>query len=80
MIRISKSTRLKPDLVIEKASTFFGKGGVGLKETERGGCCISFEGAGGYVTVSLAEDNQSTDVDVEAREWEYDAKRFLGHI
>jgi hypothetical protein len=46
MIRISKKSRLKPDEILGKASRYFGKGGEGLDETERGPCCVSFSGAG----------------------------------
>jgi hypothetical protein len=77
MIRISKKSRLNPDEIIAKASRYFGKGGEGLDETERGPCCVSFSGAGGYVTVTVVEENNQREVDVESREFEYQAKRFL---
>jgi len=80
MIRISKQSRLKPVEIIAMASLYFGKGGEGLEETERGGCCISFAGAGGYVTVTVSEENGRREVDVETREFEYQAKRFLGDL
>jgi hypothetical protein len=80
MIRISKKSRLKPEDIIAKASRFFGKGGEGLEETERGPCCISFAGAGGYVTVAVAEKITEREVDVETREFEYPAKQFLGTL
>ena len=77
MIRITRQTRLKPADIIDRASDYFGEGGQALEEKERNPCCISFEGAGGYVAVSVVdEDNQRT-VDVESREFEYQAKRFL---
>ena len=56
MIRIAKKTRLKPPDVIGRASEYFGEGGEGLEEKERNPCCISFEGAGGYVAVSVVDD------------------------
>ncbi|MCI0496523.1 hypothetical protein L0Z72_16085 [candidate division KSB1 bacterium] len=77
MIRVAKNTRLKPDEVVERASIFFGKGGEELQEKERGACCISFEGAGGYVTVSIVDEDKHRVVDVESREFEYPAKRFI---
>lgn len=64
MIRISKQSRLNPDEIVAKASLYFGKGGEGLDETERG-CCISFAGAGGYVTVTVSEENGRREVDFE---------------
>jgi hypothetical protein len=80
MLRIVKSTRLNPPEIIEKASAFFGSGGEGLNETERQKCCISFEGAGGHVTVSVSEEGERRDVDVETREFEYQAKQFLKRL
>jgi len=80
MIRVAKQTRLTPAEVIEQASLFFGRGGEELKETERNPCCISFEGAGGYVAVSVSDEEAQRMVDVETREFEYQAKRFLETI
>ena len=80
MLRISKPSRLNTDEILAKASQYFGKGGEGLNETERGGCCISFSGVGGYVTVTVCEQNSQREVDVETREFEYQAKQFLGLV
>ena len=77
MIRIAKQTRLKPEDIIEKASRFFGEGGEELEEKERNRCCISFEGAGGYVAVSVVDEDKHRVIDVETREFEYQAKAFL---
>ena len=78
MLRISKESRLTPHEIVSKASRYFGKGGEGLDETERGSCCISFSGAGGYVTVTVCEKDSQRDVELETREFEYQAKQFLG--
>jgi hypothetical protein len=80
MLRISKQSQLNTDEIIAKASGYFGNGGEGLDETERGGCCISFSGAGGYVTVTVSEQANKREVDVETREFEYQAKQFLGLV
>jgi hypothetical protein len=80
MIRIAKNTRLTPEEIIEKASGFFGSAGEGLEEKERGMCCISFEGAGGYVTVSVADQDGRRMVDVESREFEYQTKGFMNTL
>ena len=77
MIRIAKQTRLKPPDVIVRASKYFGEGGEGLEEKERNPCCISFEGAGGYVAVSVVEEDKHRTVDIVSREFEYQVKRFL---
>ena len=80
MIRLATTTRLATDAVIQAAVAFFGPGGVGLtvKECEAG--CASFEGAGGYVTVAACPAEGGTQVIVDAREWETDARRFLAQI
>ena len=77
MIRISKKSRLNPDEILASTSRYFGKGGEGLGETERGPCCISVPGAGGYVTVTVSAKSSQREVDMEIREFEYHAKRFL---
>ena len=79
MLRISKQTQLDREEAIGRAAKFFGKGGEGLEETERNPCCISFEGGGGYVYVSIIDEEEKNKrmVDVETREFEYQAKRFL---
>ncbi len=77
MIKIAKQTGLAPEKVIDRASKFFGKGGEGLEEKERNPCCISFEGGGGYVSISIYDEEKHRMVDVETREFEYQAKQFL---
>jgi hypothetical protein len=80
MLRIAKQTRLKPEDIIKKASRFFGEGGEELEEKERNHCCISFEGAGGYVAVSVVDEGKHRVIDVETREFEYQVKAFLKNI
>ena len=80
MLKIARQTGLVPEEVIDRASKFFGKGGEGLKEKERNSCCISFEGGGGYVSISIYDEEKHRTVEVESREFEYQAKRFLGTL
>ena len=77
MIRISKNTRLNRDKIFAKAEEFFGEKGECLVETDRTPCCISFSGGGGYVAITVVEAQQKSSVDVETREFDYQAKRFL---
>ena len=77
MIRIAKQTNLKPEDIIIKAAKFFGSEGEQLEEKERNPCCILFEGGGGYISISIAEEGERRTVDVETREFEYPAQRFL---
>jgi hypothetical protein len=80
MLRMSKETKLSAEEIISLASDFFRKEGVGLEEKSRNSCCISFEGGGGYVSVTVGEGGSKQSVDVETREWEYHAKEFLGKL
>ncbi len=82
MIKIGKESKLVPSKVIEKAVLFFGPGGLGLEVKDRAECCARFEGGDGFVFVQAGagKKGKGSDVDVESREWEYDAKRFLGKV
>ena len=80
MIKITKQTKIAPEEVINRASKFFGKGGEGLEEKERNPCCLSFEGAGGYVSISIFEEEKHRMVELETREFEYQAKQFMKTI
>jgi hypothetical protein len=48
-----------------------------LEEKEWTSCCVSFAGGGGYVTISVVEESKLRTVDIETREYEYQAKRFI---
>ncbi len=78
MLRISNQSQLSTDEILAKAARYFGKGGEGLDETEREPCCISFSGGGGYVTVTVTEKSNQREVDVKTREFEFQARQFLG--
>ena len=78
MIRIAKKTKLASEEVIDRASKFFGKGGEGLEEKERNPCCISFEGGDGYVSILIDDEEKHRIVNIETKEFEYKAKKFLG--
>jgi hypothetical protein len=80
MIHITKETKHSANEVVRRALDFFGTEGLGLKEKERNSCCITFEGGGGYVSITFMEGGGKRDVDVEAREWEYQVKKFLETI
>ena len=83
MLKIGKQTKLAPEEIMSHASRFFGKGGQGLEENEQHSCfpCrITFEGYGGYVTIFINDEEKHRMVDVETREFEYQAKQFLNKI
>jgi hypothetical protein len=77
MLKIAKQTKLAPEEAIKKAIEFFGPTGYGLKVTEKSRTCAYFEGGGGDILVAAFVDKNSTHVDIEAREWEYQAREFL---
>ena len=80
MIKISKESKLKPKEVIKRAVAFFGPKGYGLELKEEDKCNAYLEGGGGSVRVSAATTKKGSSVDVEAVEWEYQSKEFLGKI
>jgi hypothetical protein len=79
MIVLEKNISGKGESVIKKAKAFFGPQGEGLTVDSEGDCCISFTGGGGYVTVTIKEEEKKskTRITVETREWEYQAKEFM---
>lgn len=80
MIRLSKATRWDVPRVIEAAERFFGPAGIGLTERERGPCGIVFAAADGYVAVEVVDAETGRRVEVESREYEYHAERFLATL
>ena len=80
MIRIEKNTRLGREEILRRASEYFGENGVGLSETCRNRCTIAFEGAGGYLSATIIEKDAERLVEVESREFEYFAQRFLDQV
>ena len=79
MARYGLETDKSPEEVIDQAVGFFGREGIGLNITERKECCISFEGGGGHVFLTVSQDGK-TDVELVTREWDYDVKRFVRQI
>ena len=82
MIVLEKNISGKKESIIKKAKAFFEPQGEGLTVDSEGDCCISFSGGGGYVTVTVNEEEKEnkTRIEVETREWEYQAKKFMGTL
>jgi hypothetical protein len=80
MMTVSIKSKLSPEEVIKRAVKYFGPGGYGLKVEEEGNCCASFEGGGGGVRVTVTEQKKGSTVDVESREWDYQAKAFMDKV
>ena len=79
MIVLEKSLKGEGESIIKKAKAFFGPEGEGLSVLSEGNCCITFTGGGGYVTVTIKKEEKvnKTRIEVETREWEYQAKKFM---
>jgi hypothetical protein len=80
MLKLSTKTNMKPEDVMSKALGFFGPGGYGLKVTERGDTCATFEGGGGGVRLTVCKEDGKTSVDMETTEWENQVKEFARKI
>ncbi len=79
-MRISAKTKLKPEEVVRRAMNFFGPGGQGLQVKDELPDYVCFEGGGGSIEVSASAQGQGASVEVASREWDYQAKEFLGTI
>ncbi len=80
MINLGKESKLEPAKVIQKATEFFGPGGLGLRVRRRTESSINFEGGGGYISVTANMRDSGSDVTILSQEWEYQAKQFLEEI
>lgn len=80
MLSLEKKSKLKPEEVIKQAINFFGPKGLGLIVKEEDTCTVYLEGGGGGVRVGAAAADKGTQVDLETREWESQAKDFLASI
>jgi len=77
MRKMSKGSRKSTGEIMTAATSFFGAGGLGLTETDRAECCVTFEGGGGFVRVTTNASDGGSEVEVETSEWEQAASRFL---
>jgi hypothetical protein len=77
MLKIAKESKLTPEEAVKRAVAFFGPRGYGLEVKDEGNCCATMEGGGGSVRVSATTTKKGSSVDVEAVEWEIQAKEFL---
>jgi hypothetical protein len=80
VIRLSTTTRKGAAQVLAAAVAFFGSAGLGLELTGRTEGSVRFVGGGGHVTVEARQAGGRTEVTIDAREWESDARRFLTRL
>lgn len=77
----SVRTEWDAERVMSQAKDYFGDGGLGLSVVAEARCCLRFEGGGGHVEVSVAEEGRpDAEIIVETREWDYQVKRFLEQV
>jgi hypothetical protein len=79
MLRLTVTSKHPPAEIMRRARAFFGAGGVGLEPSD-GATGISFTGAGGFVTVVLADEDGKTLVDLSTREFDHQVRRFARAI
>ena len=80
MISLTKNSKLKPEEVFKKAKAFFAGGGFGLEIKEEDSDHLYMEGGGGAVNVIVSAITKGAKVDIEAKEWEIQAKNFMASI
>lgn len=85
MIHLGTITNDTPDQVVAKAIRFFGPEGVGLAVAHQQGGTVFLMGGGGHVQVTAftkegSVDNGPTEVDIQSREWDRQAKEFLSQL
>jgi hypothetical protein len=72
-----KETKKSADIVMEQAVKFFAGSPPGMTITNQDKCCVSFEGGGGFVNVEVTPKDKGATINLETREWDYWAQRFL---
>jgi len=80
MLNLKCKTKLSQEDVIKQTKRFFGEGGLGLKVTEETPQCLTFEGGGGFVTVTVCSEKGQTQVTLVTQEWDYQVKRFASDV
>ncbi|MFP4618142.1 MAG: hypothetical protein ACLFMZ_04805 [Spirochaetaceae bacterium] len=81
MLVLENKTKKKVEDILNEARSFFGPQGEGLSLISEQDCCITFEGGGGHITISITgQEAHNNIVEVESKEWDYQAKQFLGRL
>ena len=81
MIVLGFNTKQSQKEIFVKATEYF-VDKVGLIEIERENCCLRFadENDIGYVNVMFSENYRKSEVEVESREYDYHAKKFVNDV
>jgi len=81
MMVLSFETKKSQISIFDKAVKYF-VDDVGLKVTEKGDCCVNFadENQLGYIRITVAKKDGKFEVNVESREYDYHAKKFVSEF
>lgn len=78
-IVLERNTNLSPEKIMVKArKTFIDKHGLSLEEESS--CCLRFTGSGGFVYITVREDENQTIVEIKSSEWTDIAKQFIKNL
>lgn len=78
MLTMEARTKLSQEEVVKQALKFFRSHRMNVTDQSPG--CVSFEGAGGGVSISTKTADGITVVSVISREWDYQVKDFLERL
>jgi hypothetical protein len=80
MLNLEVRTKLSKEEATARVKKFFGDGGQGLSLTDETGSCLSFEGGGGYVTVTVTAEAGTARIELVTQEWEFQVKEFAATL
>lgn len=80
MAHYVSESRLSPAQILEDAIELFGPNGWGLAVREQDENCASFTGGGGHLSVLTRETERGSEIEIETREWNYQAQQFLEKV
>ena len=80
MLNISGKTKFSPGQIEQKVMTFFGPKGLNLALAKKDPDHMTFEGGGGYVDITICEEDKQNRVDIVTQEWDYQVKKFLSEL
>ena len=80
MSAYSKTVSDVPSKVLDRATSYFGPGGLGLTSREADEDHAAFVGGGGHVAITVCANDGRTDVELETQEWDVQVRQFLGEL
>ena len=75
-MRYEVTTGLTPREALERATTYFGRGGMGLKAISQTPQSLVFQGGGGHVAITV-KPGATTTLELETREWDFAVRQFM---